>query len=119
MNSEAEESEVIVYRNSDQKVIYKKTGNFEEWFEYDEWGNTIHYKDSNGYEWWQEFNKEDKIIHYKTSVGFQFWREYNADGNVVYIKDIYNLKVHQKWTEYDKKGNPTKVTSHTVQTFAN
>ena len=62
---------------------------YEEWKEYDDYGNIIHYKDSFNYEQWWEYNQDGNLIKHRNSKGHEGFYEYNENGEIVYSKDIY------------------------------
>lgn len=78
--------------------IYRKIGELEDFYEYDENGLEIHIKSSDGFEAFSEYDENKRVIHEKRSIGKEFFFEYEfyEDGNVKtkkrYEAEIFKIK---------------------------
>jgi len=82
-------------------VIYKKNVNGVEYrCEYDKYNNRVHFKDSSGYEEWYEYDETGKkILLTKNSSGCE--SRYDLSGYLTYKKSISGF---EEWYEYNELG---------------
>ena len=90
------------YEYEDSKIHRKHRDGFEEWWDQDENGNTIHYINSKGYEYWKEYNSKGKVIYFRNSDGVEEITKYDKYNNIIYFKSNNGTKEKYK---YDRKTN--------------
>ena len=88
-------------------LIYTKSmdSKYEEWRDYDEFGNLIHLV-SNGDERWWDYDKYGNIIHTLDNKGNEEKMRYDKYGNKTYEKTT-SFPYEQFW-KYDRHGNLLK-----------
>ncbi len=94
--------------NSQGFLIHSKFYIFEDWYEYDLFGNCIKQHSIDYYpskETWKDFDINGNCIHeieIIDNIKNEIWSDYNSKGKVIH-KNINN-KEHHFW-DYDKEGN--------------